>query len=276
MGNPKVQILLAIHNGEKHLWAQLESIARQSYDDWELIIGDDNSTDQSWNLIQGFVSKHPNKVKAQKLVNGGSASASFMALIACATSEYIMLCDQDDVWNLDKVQLSIEHLTGLEKSNKVALVYSDMEVVDENLQTLKTSFLRQHGLDPAWIHDTKKVLVQSLAAGCTMMFTQALKQKLQPINSKLFMHDHWLMIHAALHGDIGFIPQPTLKYRQHSHNSVGSHGISSAYFLEKIKAWKENHTRFKYLHKQLPVSYSPWRLWLTKVCLNLQRPFKVN
>jgi len=268
-----VQILLSTYNGEKYLKEQIESILNQSYSGWQLLIKDDGSTDKTLEIITGYCTLYPEKVKQVFVKEGGSSTKSFMAMLPLVTANYCMFADQDDVWVANKIQLSIDKIKEIEKINSPALVYTDMQVGDENLQETHPSFLAQHKLNPSWVYKKENVFVQSMSAGCTMLFTKSLIVRLNPIDAELFQHDHWILMHAAAYGAIGFISEKTVLYRQHGANSVGSHGVSKGYFASKLLELNKIFSRWKYLKTVFKPSPSFFSLAFYKLTLNFRRLF---
>jgi glycosyltransferase involved in cell wall biosynthesis len=268
---PKVQILLSVFNGGQFLKDQIESVINQTFTDWQLLIKDDNSKDNSLQIIEGFCKAYPEKIKLVNTNSGGSSTKSFMSLLSLVSAPYAMFCDQDDVWVPEKIEASLAEIRALEKSNTVALVYTDMMVVNEKLAPIHSSFLKQHKLNPEWAKKTTNALVQSLAAGCTMLFTKSLISRLNPIDATLFQHDHWLLMHAAHYGKISFLNKATVYYRQHEQNSVGAHGVSNGYFIRKLASLKIIIKRWQYILKYFMVKGGVFNLAFTKLLLNLKR-----
>ena len=268
---PLVHILLSVYNGECFLKEQLDSIFNQTYTNWQILIKDDGSVDRSREIIDQYTTKYPAKVIWLDLPRTGSATDSFLQLVQHADAPYMMFCDQDDYWFSNKIEISIAGLSHNSKNN-VHLLYTDMEVVDAHLSKTHSSFLQQHKLNPTWRLNQNIVLAQSLAAGCTQLFTRELASLLRPVNSTLFQHDHWLMIHASLYGTIEYLPETTVKYRQHNFNSIGAHGVSAHYFAQKSANPKVLYQRWKYLQKTFPeYDLSIFKLALAKLSVNARR-----
>lgn len=139
-----VTILLATLNGEDYLKAQLESIAAQTYENWQLVVGDDGSTDDTISIIEEFSEKHPDQVTIIKNdPPQGSAKDNFISLLRNSYGPYFMFCDQDDVWKPDKIYLTLQKMESLEAryGDKIPiLVHSDLSVADSNLEMIAESF----------------------------------------------------------------------------------------------------------------------------------------
>ncbi len=121
MSSVKASVIVAVYNGAKTLTQTIESILSQTYDDFELLLIDDGSTDESKNLIEKYLEDE--RVKYFKKQNGGVASARNFG-IARATGEVIGFCDQDDQWLPQKLEKQIP----LFSDPDVGLVYSWVDI----------------------------------------------------------------------------------------------------------------------------------------------------
>lgn len=121
MSSVKASVIVAVYNGAKTLTQTIESILSQAYDNFELLLIDDGSTDESKNLIEKYLEDE--RVKYFKKQNGGVASARNFG-IARATGEVIGFCDQDDQWLPQKLEKQIP----LFSDPDVGLVYSWVDI----------------------------------------------------------------------------------------------------------------------------------------------------
>lgn len=219
----KVDILLATYNGATYLAQQLDSIAAQDFTDWQLIVRDDLSTDITPVLLEEFARRHPGRVTLLPSEKRLGAVGNFGALLMASTAEYVMCCDQDDVWLPDKISLTLSTMQALEEKygrGVPLLVHTDAEVVDASLTRLHASHAALHALDPAF-SPLNRLLMQNTVQGCTMMMNRALLTRALPIPVEARMHDMWLALAAAAFGHIAYVPQATMQYRQHAGNEVG-------------------------------------------------------
>jgi len=240
-----VDILLAVYNGEKYLEEQLASIAAQTYKNWRLVIRDDRSTDQSVAVAKAFQERHPEK-QIEIYVNEhatGSAKGNFMKLLGDVSSEYVMFCDQDDVWLPQKVEKTLKAMRYTEKKlgTKIpVLVHSDLYVVDEQLQMISDSMQKYQKLPVS--AKVNQLLIQNMVTGCTVMINRSLFDMLKMADGEhaIVMHDYWAALIAAVFGKIVFIKQPLIRYRQHGDNSVGAMNASGLkYQYMRFKAGKK-------------------------------------
>ena len=121
MSSVKASVIVAVYNGAKTLTQTIESILSQTYDNFELLLIDDGSTDESKNLIEKYLEDE--RVKYFKKQTGGVASARNFG-IARATGEVIGFCDQDDQWLPQKLEKQIP----LFSDPDVGLVYSWVDI----------------------------------------------------------------------------------------------------------------------------------------------------
>lgn len=216
-----VDILLPTFNGASWLPELLDSVLAQSFTDWTLWARDDGSTDSTVDILTTFAKREPRI----RLVTGGSqrlgAAGNVGLLLEGSTAAYSLLCDQDDVWNRDKVAFTVDRLRRGSRGCPV-LVHGDLEVVGEQLQLISPSFWEFRALDPIDGVKFSRLLVRNVAVGCTMGMNAALRRRVTPIPAAAYMHDWWIALVAAGIGEIHRIDTPLIRYRQHSSNTVGA------------------------------------------------------
>lgn len=235
-----VAILLATYNGERFITQQLDSIIKQSCTDWELFIHDDGSSDLTCEIIKKYVSDYPDQMHLVEAAPQGDAKSNFLFLMGKVDAPYYMFCDQDDVWNSDKIESSLSAIRALASDNGTAiplLVFSDSTVVDDDLHIIHKSFLSYQGLNPDRLRFSELV-VQNVVSGNASIFNHSLLEyALKYINEEsIIMHDHWCSLIAAYFGKIAFIKQSSLLYRQHDSNAVGAiRHIGPGYIISRLK-----------------------------------------
>ena len=231
-----IDVLLATYNGDRYLEEQIDSILAQTNHDWRLLIRDDGSQDGTVSIIQRYVSSHPEKIRRIVDEEGNLGYAqNFMELMTHSTSEYVMFCDQDDVWLPNKIELSLDVMKHAEKSypNKPVLVCTDLTVVDDKLNLISQSFYYCAKYSSATIKDVCTAMVEPCVMGCTMMINKQAKEVSMPMSKEAIAHDWWIPIRVALHGKIVYCSVPTILYRQHAHNCAGMRARNLRYYLAK-------------------------------------------
>jgi rhamnosyltransferase len=145
---------------------------------------------------------------------------------------YYMFCDQDDVWLPEKIELSFQEMTRQEAAapGQSIVVHTDLHIVDEQLTVTYDSMWKHCGLYPQYIKtfaDTGGHT--SVATGCTMLFNHKAKEGCKTVATKAIMHDCWLSLCTLRCGGIvRGIHQPTVLYRQHKNNCLGSGATQAA------------------------------------------------
>lgn len=242
-----IDILLATYNGEKYIEEQIESLLCQTYKSWHLIVGDDCSNDRTVDILRKYKNLYPDKIEIHvNKVPSGGAKHNFYNLMTRARSNYIMFCDQDDVWVEDKIEVTLNKMMSAEEkygNDMPLLVHSDLCVVDKNLNVINPSMFEMQGMD--YRKDKlNHLLVSNIVTGCTMMINRSLLE-LAYVKPRFFvMHDMWLALLASAFGKIMFINKPLILYRQHGSNSIGAKNIHSLNYiickLESINLVREN------------------------------------
>lgn len=238
-----IDILLATYNGEKYLKEQIDSLLNQSYQDWHLIVGDDCSKDRTLDILEWYRELYPNKIEIHvNEVPSGGAKHNFYNLMTFSKGDYIMFCDQDDVWLENKIEITLKKMiTAEEKYGRDVpiLVHSDLCVVDSKLNVINKSLFAMQNLDYRK-NRINKLLVSNIVTGCTMMINRSLKIKAKNKPDTFVMHDMWLALVASVFGKIKYINDSTILYRQHSNNSVGAKDVNSLmYILMKISSIRD-------------------------------------
>jgi glycosyltransferase involved in cell wall biosynthesis len=226
----KVDIILASYNGEEYIAEFIESLIKQTYKTWQLIISDDGSQDNTVNIIKHYITLDSRIILVNQARQGGVVK-NFNSALAYARADYIMFADQDDVWLSDKLEKSIKKIREEEigDENRPLLLFTDLTLVDENLKTIAPSFYRHHRFDP--LNNTSKTYLSwcSTLYGCTILFNRALLKVVYPIDDRVIMHDQIFAFFASLLGKVIFLDERTVLYRQHNSNVIGGVGKKLIY-----------------------------------------------
>jgi glycosyltransferase involved in cell wall biosynthesis len=214
----RVAILLAAKDGARFLPEQLESYAAQKYTNWSLHVSDDRSEDETVKIVQDFARRVPNIVTLRDGPCRGSSS-NFLCLLRDSSIEadYFAFSDQDDVWYPDKLERALAFMASV-PGDRPALYCSRTELIDEagNHAGLSKEFAKP----PSF----RNALVQSLAGGNTMVFNNPSRELLKRVaDGNVVIHD-WMtyIVISAMGGAIFYDRDPSVKYRQHQNNQLGS------------------------------------------------------
>lgn len=214
----QVAILMCTKDGAVFLDEQLGSIADQSHTTWSLFVSDDGSTDETREILRRFADSHAQKTTV-RTGPGKGVCANFLSLAADPTidADYFAFSDQDDIWYKNKLERALAWL---------ATVPADVPALYCGRTELVTSDEQSYGFSPLITRPIafRNAIIQSLGGGNTMMFNKAAKRLLETVGKlEVVLHDWWMyQLVSAVGGAIHYDPQPTLKYRQHPGNLIGS------------------------------------------------------
>jgi glycosyltransferase involved in cell wall biosynthesis len=219
---PTVHILLASYQGELYLKEQLASLSFQTYSHWQLHVSDDGSTDSTLDVVTEFASTSPQAVHICS-GPGKGATHNFFNLIntvaATHPGDVYAFCDQDDVWLPDKLAKAVAHFEAQTLAPSQPYLYCSRTFVVDHL-------LKQRGLTPLPRKPLGfgNALLQNVASGNTMVFNLALLKIMRLISPQHSVLHDWTAYQAVTGcgGMVYFSEQPSLLYRQHGANVVGS------------------------------------------------------
>lgn len=214
-GKSLVSVVLCTYNGEKYIAQQLDTILQQSYTNLEIIIVDDASTDSTKSILEQYKSKDGRIKLFFNEINLGY-NKNFEKAIGLATAEYIAISDQDDIWELHKIETIIREWPG-----GALFVYSlSGDFWNDDFGTRKSA-PKVYYSDVADVH---KLVFNSPVHGHGCIFKKDLIQHCLPFPDDIF-YDWWISMHAASISIIRYIPY-TLTWH-HVHDSNSSRTITS-------------------------------------------------
>ncbi|MBQ8279930.1 MAG: glycosyltransferase family 2 protein [Roseburia sp.] len=216
MENEKATVLMCTYNAQNYIAEQLMSLINQTYMNLEIIIYDDFSTDKTIDIIKEFISQHKDKITLKiSDKNSGSAKNNFLKAISeNREKKYIFFCDQDDVWDLNKVEIMMTKMSQLESiENKPYLVCHNCNVVNQRREILTKKQIKNV--------DFYHLIFYPEIQGCCMLVNNMAIKKLILKKEFIEMHDWIISLYVALIGDIYVVDEELIDYRQHENNQVG-------------------------------------------------------
>lgn len=219
---------MCTYNGAEFLPAQWESILAQSRSPDEIVVCDDGSSDGTRSSLEKFAAQSSIPVTLRFNEKNLGSVKNFEQAIRLCTGDVIALSDQDDVWRNDKLQ-TIE--AAFDKSPNAGLVFSDAEIVAENLAPLGRRMWTEVGFEPY----KQKLIARGRAlevlitgwtvTGATMAFRSQFVNLSLPIPDGIAMiHDGWIALTIAAVADVVAIDEPLIQYRQHERQQIGAPG----------------------------------------------------
>lgn len=210
----------------------------QTVQKWKLIARDDGSNDGSYGILKQFAENSSIPIELLDDRTNLGVKNSFELLMKKALemgAGHIMFCDQDDVWQNDKISKTMAMMQQMEilYPQQPILVHSDLSVVDNDLITLHNSFWKYQNINP--IKDTlNRLVLHNTVTGCTTMINRPLAQLAQTIPEKAIMHDWWIALVATAFGQIGYVHESLILYRQHGGNDTGAKQYGWQYWLDRF------------------------------------------
>lgn len=242
-----VSVVLATYRPNMEYFEKLLcSLNRQTYANVHVIIRDDSADESVFDDVANMIKRNITRFKYtiyKNTANLGS-NQTFELLTEDADGEYIAYCDQDDIWEADKISRLVKRL----EDEQAALCYSDLSVIDENDRLIANSFrdinIRLKHIEGSGIF--QYFLRRNSVSGCTMLIKSDVAKQAIPFCHKYYVHDHWLTLYASSVGKISYVREPLIKYRIHGNNQIGSSmlkGITSRedYYNYKLLKEKEKY-----------------------------------
>ncbi|MBU9830802.1 MULTISPECIES: glycosyltransferase family 2 protein [Rahnella] len=234
-----VDIAMATYNGESYIEEQILSIINQTYSSWTLYISDDASTDKTLDIINKYEKIDP-RIKLINTERQGGVVNNFNCALSATRANYVLLADQDDYWNHDRVEKLFSYISARDTFDKPLMVFSDLEIVDDKLVTISESFYKSNSIDPLKNLNPVQLLWKCSVYGCTTILNRRLLDKCLPIPAGITMHDNWLALNAATENGLEYLDVRTIRYRQHSNNVVGG---GNKGFIKKLLSLNKNITK---------------------------------
>jgi len=211
--HPLVSVVIATYNGERFLRQQLDSLFSQTYTNLEIIAIDDCSSDSSVQILNEYAAVHLNMKVFENESNMKSVK-TFERGALLASGDFINFCDQDDIWNQQKIAESVSAW-----ESGTGLVYCDSLFIDENGNSLgrklsDIKILESHS-------NPLPFLIGNCVSGHAALYSRQLVLEAIPFPNDI-LHDWWLAFVVAATASIKFIDQPLVQYRQHQENVIGA------------------------------------------------------
>ena len=214
----KLSIILPTYNGAYYVAQQIDSILAQTFEDFELIISDDGSSDRTCEILDDYA-RRDQRIKISKQECNLGFKRNFEFLLREATGRYVALADQDDIWIPTHIELLMNSIC------YSLLACGNCELVDSSGRTLGRTMKGEAGIEfiPTDMESQfHHLLYNNFVQGCTTLISRRLIDIALPIPENVRFHDYWLASVAALNSPIVYVDETIVKYRQHSKNVIGT------------------------------------------------------
>lgn len=245
MNNELVSIVMATYNGEKYLRPQLESICNQTYQNIEIIVVDDSSTDKTVSILNEYAALDK-RIHLFPAKQNLGFSLNFERGLKLAQGDFIALSDQDDIFCENKIELLLQ---SLKNHPTCDMALSDLFLIDEKGEKLAASMWDYAALRPKSGKPFRRLLYSNFATGCAIMIRRRLLELALPFPKDCTIHDWWLAVVAASSkaGGICLINKQLTAYRQHNSNVFGIKNaeLSTHTVISQMKAKPRGYDNFK-------------------------------
>lgn len=227
MNNPRVSVIMPSYNKERFIKKSIESIISQTYQDWELIIFDDCSSDKSTDIIESM-SKLDNRIKFQKNRKNIGIAANRNRAIDIAKGEYIALLDADDISLPNRLASEVDYL---DSNENIDVVFGGYMEINENDEIKETYFTPLK--NPKYIKANLLVLDVIPNGSCMYRKSFVDRYNIRYRDGYLGMDDYLFWVECSLHGNISGIPELFLYWRNTSNNGTNTYKYDERYRHER-------------------------------------------
>lgn len=216
----RTSVALCTYNGARYLERQLDTLLSQTLPPDEIVVRDDQSTDETRELLACYDAAHPGRFRIKVNAERLGSSANFVAAVADCRGQYVALCDQDDEWHEQKLERSVALL---EQAPSVRAVFSDGAVIDASGAPTGETLWGNVRFDGSARGAAllQHLLRRNCVTGCTLVVRRGALADLLPVG-RGWIHDYWMAIQLAADDGLRAIPEPLIRYRQHGGNQVGA------------------------------------------------------
>lgn len=263
-----ISIVLSTFNSMKYLEELVNSLLNQTEKNYEVIVCDDCSTDNTVDFLHSFIFKNElHNWKVYSNENNLGYVKNFCKGISLARGDYIFLCDHDDIWLPNKLETILELF---EKNKKYKLIGSSFEIIDgvgKKVTQKHSFFLSNNGIYKYHVHNNdivkvsfKKLFTYSFTPGCCMAFRKEAKNEIIELLN-IAPHDYLISCYFAAQKGAYFFNAPLILYRIHGENTIGL--ADKSVLAERIKLCQRDYLEkedvFQSLIKSNQLSKSDYR-----------------
>ncbi|NBA86721.1 glycosyltransferase [Emticicia sp. CRIBPO] len=220
-----ISVALCTHNGEKHIKEQLESILNQNLVADEIVICDDASTDQTWNILESYRTRYPQVFRIYKNKKQLGIVKNFEKAINLCSREIIFLCDQDDVWFPHKTETVIRvfnrfpHIEAV--SHNLQICKEDNELTEYSIwDTMGFGFFQQQKY-PDKDYFSHTLFFGNMVTGAALCIKKPREPLIFREGYPKVIHDYQLGIEYLSKKTMHFHHENLGLYRQHEEQQIG-------------------------------------------------------
>ncbi|MEW6169945.1 MAG: glycosyltransferase [Candidatus Omnitrophota bacterium] len=247
----KISVIIPTYNRENYLREAIDSVLEQTYQDFEIIIVDDGSSDNTKDLVASYILRYKQKIRYFYQKNKGQSAAINIG-IRESNGEYIAFLDSDDIWLPQKIE---KYLQLFEENPEISLIAGRMQVIDGQ-GNYKIGVLKPK-IIPG--NDVRSLLEQGSCSTSSIMAKRCVFENILFDENLLKVADLDFTIRVARGYKILNIDDALTLYREHEINSLHNVEIS---LINQIKFWEKARKEYRnavkdklYLQKLAELNY---------------------
>lgn len=216
-----ISVAMATYNGAQYITEQLDSICNQSCKVNEIIVVDDCSSDNTVEIIEKYIQSHPEyKIKFFKNESNLGYKKNFYKALSLCEGDIILLCDQDDIWMDNKVEVLCNVLKEHPNANVVSSAFVQIDG-DGNVGEQKTAYQRRMATNELVCVPLEDLIFHNISQGCAMAVRKELKDLFLQHFTEEIPHDWVMNVIAAMEKKCYYLNEPLFYYRIHANNTIG-------------------------------------------------------
>lgn len=225
-----ISIALATYNGEKYIEEQIKSILNQSFQDFEIVVQDDCSTDKTYDILKKLATID-NRIYLQKNDSNLGFAKNFEKIVSECKGKFIAFSDQDDIWEEKHLEILLSII------GEKDMACGNSLLVDQYNNSLGYTMKEVVGIEnePSKEGMQWRLFFDNFVQGTAMLVKKELCDKYLPVPEVVKYHDYWLALVASLNNGIAYTSEILLRYRQHGNNVTTN--IKGTLFREVYNAF---------------------------------------
>lgn len=226
MSSSLVSVVMCTYNGSRFVGEQIESICAQTHADLELIIVDDTSTDNTYEIAQSFAVKDA-RIRLFRNETNLGYNLNFDRACKLANGNFIAIADQDDVWEKTKIERLLTKLTEAQDILLVHCISARFEKFGEF--HLKSPKLVNYDAGK----DTRNFFLSNFISGHNMLLKRGILEKAFPFPHDVY-YDWWLAVVASCNGRIEGVSEILVWHRVHDSNATGAAKLRMPLYKQEL------------------------------------------
>lgn len=238
-----VSVIIPVYNAEKYIVETLESVFCQTYGNYEVIVVNDGSTDNSMEVIKPFSGRSNFRIVHQ--INSGPSRARNEGIKA-ARGTYCAFLDADDIMLPDRLALQVKVL---DERPDAGLTYSDLITFNENgvIHSTKKEFIRPHSGDVL-----RQLLKENFITTSTVLLRRECFDKVSFFDENIrHSEDYKMWLNIAKIYKVQYLDLPLVKYRYHSESLSSNRIVISTSSCDVVKEFWEENRAYKIKNERL-------------------------